>query len=69
MPANTSAKPVKFTKDTNELVFKVAAAKEAKPGRYTSLVCVTKIPVAGDTDDAHVGGGELRVDAPLPAKK
>jgi Bacterial pre-peptidase C-terminal domain len=34
LPANTSAEPVEFNKDTKELVFKVVAKKEAKPGRY-----------------------------------
>ena len=51
-----------------ELVFKVAAAKEAKPGRYTSLVCLTKLPVDGETVTHTFSGGELRIDAPLPAK-
>ncbi len=65
LPANTSSEPVKFTKDTAELTFKVKAAKEAKPNRYTSLACVTKIPVDGDFVSQTVTGGELRVDTPL----
>jgi len=69
LPTNTSSQPMKFNKDTAELTFKVAAAKEAKPNRYTSLNCVTKIPVEGDFITHTIGGGELRVDAPLPAKK
>jgi len=69
LPANTTSQPVKFTKDTEELKFKVVATKEAKPNRYTSLVCVTKIPMGPDTVTHNIGGGELRVDAPLPAKK
>jgi len=65
LPANTTAQPVEFTKDTTELVFNVVAAKEAKPGRYRSVVCLTKIPFDGDTITHTHGGGELRVDAPL----
>lgn len=69
LPANTSSQPLKFNKDTGELTFKVAAAKEAKPNRYTSLNCITKIPVEGDFITHTIGGGELRVDVPLPTKK
>jgi pre-peptidase len=69
LPANTTTQPLKFTKDTTELTFKVAAAKEARPNRYTSLVCITRIPLSGDTVTHTIGGGELRVDTPLPAKK
>jgi hypothetical protein len=70
LPANTKTEPVEFTQDTEELKFKVTAAKSAKPGRFTSVVCVTRIPLAdaGDTGEAithTISGGELRVDAPL----
>ena len=68
LPANTSATPVEFTKDTSELVFKVSAAANARPGRYTSVVCVTRVPWEGEVVTYTQGGGELRVDAPLPAK-
>ena len=46
-------------------MFKVTAAKEAKPGRYRIVVCVTKFPFDGDTVTHTLGGGELRIDAPL----
>jgi len=68
LPANTTAQPIEFTKDTTELVFKVNVTKEAKPGRYPSLVCVTKFAVEGETVTHTIGTGELRVDAPLPPK-
>jgi hypothetical protein len=69
LPANTTAAPVKFSKDDAELTFKVVATKDAKPNRYTSVVCVTKIPLGADAITHTVSGGELRIDAPLPAKK
>jgi hypothetical protein len=69
LPANTKSAPVEFTKDDAELRFKVTAAANAKPGRYTSLVCVAKFPHGGDVVTHTLGGGELRVDSPLPAKK
>jgi len=69
LPANTKAEPVKFVKDTSEVTFKVTATKDAKPNRYTSLICVTKFELDGDTVTHTIGGGELRIDTPLPAKK
>jgi hypothetical protein len=69
LPANTTAQPLEFTKDTTELVFPVSATKDAKPGRYRSLVCVTKFDVAGQTVTHTLGGGELRVDEPLVARR
>jgi hypothetical protein len=68
LPANTTTQPIEFTKDTTELVFKVNVTKEAKPGRYPSLVCVTRFAVDGETVTHTLGTGELRVDAPLPPK-
>jgi hypothetical protein len=65
LPANTSAKPVEFNKDTEELKFQVVAAKDARPNRYTSVVCITKFRIDGDTVSHTIGGGELRIDAPL----
>lgn len=68
LPANTTTQPIEFNKDATELVFKVNVTKEAKPGRYPSLVCVTKFAVEGETVTHTLGTGELRVDAPLPPK-
>jgi hypothetical protein len=68
LPANTTTAPIEFTKDTTELVFKVAAAAESRPGRYPSLICVTTFPVEGETVTHTLGTGELRIDAPLPPK-
>jgi hypothetical protein len=68
LPANTTTAPMEFTKDTTELVFKVAAAAESRPGRYPSLICVTTFPVEGETVTHTLGTGELRIDAPLPPK-
>ncbi|MEX2175573.1 MAG: PPC domain-containing protein [Pirellulaceae bacterium] len=68
LPANTSTQPMEFTKDTTELVFKVASTPEAKPGKYPSLVCITTFQVDGETVTHTLGTGELRVDAPLPPK-
>jgi hypothetical protein len=65
LPANTTSKPLEFDATATELVFPVNAAPGAKPGRYRTVVCVTKIPLDGDTITHTLGGGELRIDAPL----
>ncbi len=68
LPAGTTTTPIEFNKDSKELVFKVVAAKEARPGKYPSLICVTSFQLNGDTVVHTLGTGELRVDAPLPPK-
>jgi hypothetical protein len=66
LPANTATTPIEFTKDTTELIFKVTSTKDARPGRYPSLICITNFQIDGDTVTHTLGTGELRVDAPLP---
>jgi hypothetical protein len=68
LPANTATQPIEFTKDSAELIFKVNATQDARPGRYPSLICVTTFQVEGETVTHTLGTGELRVDAPLPPK-
>ena len=68
LPAGSSTTPIEFNKDSKELIFKVAVVKDARPGRYTTLVCVTKFAVQGEEVTHTLGGGELRIDAPLPPK-
>lgn len=68
LPSGTTTTPVEFNKDTAEIVFKVTSVKDARPGRYTTLVCVSKFAFQGDEVTQTLGGGELRIDAPLPPK-
>lgn len=68
IPAGTATTPIEFNKDTKELVFKVTCTKDARPGRYPSLLCVTTHMVQGEPVVHTLGTGELRIDAPLPPK-
>lgn len=68
IPAGTATTPIEFNKETKELVFKVTCTKDARPGRYPSLLCVTTHMVAGEPVVHTLGTGELRIDAPLPPK-
>lgn len=70
LPANTStpSEPLKFTKDTTELVFPIKIDQTAKPGVYKTLVCRAIVTVNGEPVTHTLGAGELRVDEPLPPK-
>jgi hypothetical protein len=70
LPANTSVKPepLKFTKDSTELVFPIKIDQTAKPGVYKTLVCRAVVTQNGEPVTHTLGTGELRVDEPLPPK-
>ncbi|MCY2990105.1 MAG: PPC domain-containing protein [Planctomycetota bacterium] len=70
LPANTSTKPepLKITKDSTQIVFPIAVEKAAKPATYKGLVCQAIVVQEGEPIVHTLGGGELRVDAPLPPK-
>jgi hypothetical protein len=68
IPSGTTTAPIEFNKDTKELVFKVTCSKDARPGRYPSLLCVSTLMVQGEPVVHTQGTGELRIDAPLPPK-
>jgi hypothetical protein len=64
LPANTTAAPLKLTKDMTELTFTVKAAAEAPVGDNKNLLCQVLVPEAGTTILHHLGTGRLRVDPP-----
>ena len=70
LPANTStsAEPMKFTKDSTEIVFPIKIDQTARPGVYKTLVCRAVVVQSGEPVTHTLGTGELRVDEPLPPK-
>jgi hypothetical protein len=68
LPNGATTTPVKFTKDTTEIVFPVTVVKEARPGKFTTLMTISKFTQDGETVTHTLGPGELRIDAPLPPK-
>ncbi len=71
LPAKTSlvdAKPIEFTQDTKDLVFKIKVAADARPGKFQTLVCRATLTIEGEPIVHTLGAGELRVDKPLPPK-
>jgi len=70
LPANTSTapEPLKFTRESVELVFPIKIDQTAKPGVYKTLVCRAVVTHAGEPVMHTLGTGELRIDEPLPPK-
>jgi len=68
IPPGITTEPIKFTKDTTELVFKIKAAADAKEGKHGGVVCRTLFNVAGEPVMTTLGATEIRVDKPLPPK-
>ncbi len=70
LPNKVTTEDLTFTKDTEELVFKVTTDPTSPEGRHKSVFAQVEVPQAGETIlHRHVGGTELRIDKPLPPPK
>jgi hypothetical protein len=68
LPANTTAEPVKMTKDTAEMTFVIKTLESTPVGDNKNLLCQVAIPEAGASIFHNLGTGRLRVDKPPPPK-
>jgi len=70
LPAKTAtpAEGKEVKQDTTEIVFPVKIEEGARVGRFKSLVARATIVRNGETITTTLGGGELRVDKPIPPK-
>jgi hypothetical protein len=68
LPANTTAEPIKVTKDTAEFQFLIKAAANAPAGNNQTLFAQILIPENGDNVVHNLGTGRLRIDTPPPPK-
>lgn len=66
VPNKVTAEPVKITKDTTEVRFKVQTAVDSPVGRHTGLFIQVTTPKDGEQMVHNAGGVELRIDAPPP---
>ncbi|MFO1095586.1 MAG: hypothetical protein U0992_20125 [Planctomycetaceae bacterium] len=66
LPANTTAAPMKLTKDMAEVMFTVKAAPEAPVSDNRNLFCQVLVPEKGATVLHNLGTGRLRIDPPPP---
>ena len=66
LPPGVTTQPQEITKDSTEVKFPLQVAADARVGHHKQLYCVVTV-MENDEPVVHtVGGGELRVDAPLP---
>ena len=68
LPANTTAEPIKITKDTTEFTFTIKAAANAPAGNNQNLFAQIMVPENGDMVVHNLGTGRLRIDTPPPPK-
>jgi len=69
LPANSTAEPLKLTKESTELTFTVKTAANTPVSDNKNLFCQVLIPEAGTTILHNLGTGRLRVDPPPPQPK
>jgi hypothetical protein len=68
LPFEATTEPLKLTKDTAELVFKVKTTAKSPAGRHKTLLCQAIVTANGEPIVHGLGPGELRIDVPLPPK-
>ncbi|HVA50250.1 MAG TPA: PPC domain-containing protein [Pirellulales bacterium] len=67
-PFEVTTEPTKLTKDATELVFHVKTTAKSPAGRHKTLLCRATVMANGEPIVHNLGGGELRIDTPLPPK-
>jgi hypothetical protein len=65
LPAKTEAPELEFAATATELVFPVAVAADAAPGRHDNVFCQIRVPMAGTWVMHSMPGTQLRIDKPL----
>lgn len=68
LPFEATAEPMKITKDSPELVFKVKTTAKSPAGRHKTILCRATVTANGEPVVHGLGTGELRIDVPLPPK-
>ena len=64
-PDTIAIEPIKITKATTDLTFRLKPSKDCFPGKMANLFIQVDVPVAGGTTTHRVAlGSSLRVDAP-----
>lgn len=68
LPNEVTSEPIEINKDTQELAFKVRTTEKSPVGKHKTLLCRAIVVQNGEPITHSLGGGELRIDAPLPPK-
>ena len=67
LPSKVVAPPLELTKDQKEVAFEVTTDKTSPAGKH-GVFCQLIVEKNGEQIVHNVGGGELRIDVPLPPK-
>lgn len=68
LPHEVTSETKEINKDATELVFPIKTTKNSPPGQHTTLFCRATIMINSEPVAHGLGGGQLRVDVPLPPK-
>jgi hypothetical protein len=68
LPHEVTTDAKEITKDSTELVFKLQTTANSPAGQHKTLFCRAIITINGEPVAHGLGGGELRIDVPLPPK-
>jgi len=68
LPNKATTEPLKLTKTTAELIFKIKTDPATPAGNHQNLFCQVSVPANGEQSLHNLGSGTLRVDVPLPPK-
>jgi len=69
LPNKAVTPPQEVTKDTKDIVFKIATDMTTPAGNHANLFCRVVVTENGEPVVHNIGTGKLRVDVPLPPKK
>jgi hypothetical protein len=68
IPDTIASEPIKITKASTDLTFRLKPGKDCFPGKLSNLFIQVDVPLAGGTTTHRVAlGSSLRVDAPRKA--
>ncbi len=67
LPVKAVAPDIKLTKDSKEATFALTTDKTTPAGKH-NVFCQLIVTINGEVISQSIGGGELRVDVPLPPK-
>ena len=68
LPNEVTTEPRQIDDAASEVVFPIATTAKSPPGLHRTLVCRAVVKSQGEPITHIVGGGELRIQPPLPPK-
>ncbi|MEM9659641.1 MAG: peptidase, partial [Planctomycetota bacterium] len=67
LPPGVTTEPTEIDAQSEQAVFPLKIAPDARPGRHRQLFCQVVLTESGEPILHSVGQGELRIDKPAPA--